>query len=35
VLNENADMLDFAKTFGFEAQVVPQEPAKVRIVKRL
>lgn len=35
VLAENKDMLDFVKTFGFEVQEAPEQPATVRVVKRL
>lgn len=35
VLSDNADMLDFVRTFGFETQLTPQEPSTVRVVKRL
>ena len=35
VLRENSDMLDFVNTFGFEIQLAPEEPATVRVVKRL
>jgi len=35
VLSENADMLEFVKTFGFEAELMPQQPATVRVIKRL
>ena len=35
VLADNSDMLDFVKSFGFEVQAAPEEPARVRVVKRL
>lgn len=35
VLSENSDMLDFVRTFGFEVQPMPRQPAAVRVVKRL
>jgi acetyltransferase len=35
VLAENKDMLDFVRSLGFETQDAPQEPATVRVVKRL
>jgi acetyltransferase len=35
VLSDNADMLDFARTFGFEVQRAAENPGKVRVVKRL
>ena len=35
VLSDNADMLDFARLSGFELQDAAQDPAKVRVVKRL
>ena len=35
VLADNGDMLDFVNTFGFEVQRTPEDPATVRVVKRL
>ena len=35
VLSENADMLDFVKAFGFEVELMPRQPATVRVIKRL
>lgn len=35
VLAENADMLDFVRQLGFELEPMPQEPALVRVVKKL
>ena len=35
VLSENADMLDFVKTFGFEVELMPRQPATVRVTRRL
>ncbi len=35
VLAENTDMLDFVKDLGFEVHPMPQQPATVRVVKRL
>jgi acetyltransferase len=35
VLAENRDMLDFVRVLGFEIEAMPQEPALVRVVKKL
>lgn len=35
VLAENADMLDFVRELGFEAQSADEDPSLVRIVKKL
>ena len=35
VLGDNAEMLGFVKELGFEIEPLPQEPALVRVVKRL
>jgi acetyltransferase len=35
VLAANPGMLDFARTLGFEAAVAPEEPALVRVVRKL
>ena len=35
VLAENADMLDFVKQLGFEAEPVREDPTLVRVVKQL
>ena len=35
VLSDNGDMVDFVMTFGFEIHILPEEPATVRVVKRL
>lgn len=35
VLSDNADMLGFVKTFGLEIHALSEEPATVRVVKRL
>ena len=35
VLSENADMLDFVKKLGFEISLMAEEPALVRVVKKL
>jgi GNAT superfamily N-acetyltransferase len=35
VLAENADMLEFVKTLGFDVEPMAQEPGTVRVLKRL
>ena len=35
VLSDNADMLDFVRTFGFDVQRAAEDCATVRVVKRL
>src|SRR5688572_20476354 len=35
VLSENKEMLDFVRTLGFEASVAPEDPARVRVVRKL
>jgi hypothetical protein len=35
VLADNSDMLNLVLTFGFEVQIMPQQPATVRVIKRL
>jgi GNAT superfamily N-acetyltransferase len=35
VLSDNAGMLDFVKTFGFEVQLMPLLPSMLRVVKPL
>lgn len=35
VLAGNLDMLDFVKEIGFDVHAIPEQPATVRVVKRL
>jgi acetyltransferase len=35
VLSDNRDMLDFIRELGFEARVVPEDPALARVVRQL